>query len=94
VAQFENGVLNNLILKVPLEICNHEPSFTITQYNKQVLTKKTLQETQLKKLALFLWTYGFKDEYIHFNSELIIFCSAHKLITKKQHYINRNKFDV
>jgi hypothetical protein len=56
-------------------------SFTITQYNKQVLTKKTIARNAIKKLALFRG-HILKDEYIHFNSELIIFCSVHKLITK------------
>jgi hypothetical protein len=45
--------------------------FTITQYNKQVLTKN-IARNAIKKLALSGHTV-LKDEYIHFNSELIFF---------------------
>ena len=65
----------------------------MTQYNKQVLTKKQLQETQLKKLALFRAHTVLRGESIQFNSELIVFCSADKLITKTTyHNSKRNKF--
>jgi hypothetical protein len=53
VAQFEKWCFEQFNIKSFLgNMVINEPSFTITQYNKQVLTK--LQETQLKKLALFL----------------------------------------